>query len=248
MHPALSLAKRKLEDARTEFDQLIAIEAEIIPVIAEKASPAAAIAKTSLRATGIEGVYTGMEGVLKEILTVVDGGVFSGPESWHAHLLAQAGSQIRRTAVQRSYRNASIICSINYECSGTWSATFTVICFAQPMSMRILAASKTSFHYSRWRLRYSCGTSMGIETVEVRPLHLDRASFPALQVRSLSAYRRASRGCVQSLMSHSFKSPIASIRTRKKHGIYRHGSRRPSGPPHHEAAIWARPHPELVEG
>jgi hypothetical protein len=91
MHPALSLAKRKLEDARTEFDQLIAIEAEIIPVIAEKASPAAAIAKTSLRATGIEGVYTGMEGVLKEILTVVDGGVFSGPESWHAHLLAQAG-------------------------------------------------------------------------------------------------------------------------------------------------------------
>jgi hypothetical protein len=90
MHPALSLAKRKLEDARTEFDQLMAIEAEIIPVIAVKASPAASVAKTSLRATGIEGVYTGMEGVLKEILTVVDGGVFAGSESWHAHLLAQA--------------------------------------------------------------------------------------------------------------------------------------------------------------
>jgi len=87
MHPALSLAKRKLEDARTEFDQLVAIEMEIIPVIAEKTSPAASTAKTSLRATGIEGVYTGMEGVLKEILTVADGGVFAGSESWHAHLL-----------------------------------------------------------------------------------------------------------------------------------------------------------------
>jgi len=90
MHPALALAKRKLDDTRIEFDQVLAIEAEIIPSIAEKNSQAARIAKNSLRATSIEGVYTGVEGVLKEILTVIDGEVFAGSEGWHKSLLTQA--------------------------------------------------------------------------------------------------------------------------------------------------------------
>src|SRR5687767_7184364 len=90
MHPALSLAKRKLDDLSAEFRQVLDIEAEVIPRIAAITSPAGTVAKNSLRATGIEGVYTGIEGVLKEILIVIDGGVFAGAESWHAHLLAQA--------------------------------------------------------------------------------------------------------------------------------------------------------------
>jgi hypothetical protein len=48
-------------------------------------------AKNALRASGIEGVYTGIEGVLKEILAVADEGVFARG-SWHAHLLAQAAA------------------------------------------------------------------------------------------------------------------------------------------------------------
>ncbi|MGO9486407.1 MAG: hypothetical protein ACLPX9_17830 [Rhodomicrobium sp.] len=34
MHPALSLAKRKLEDARAEFDAMMAIETDIVPAVA----------------------------------------------------------------------------------------------------------------------------------------------------------------------------------------------------------------------
>ncbi len=45
------------------------------------------------RASGIEGVYTGMENVLKELLAVADGGVFSSSESYHAQLLAQAAQK-----------------------------------------------------------------------------------------------------------------------------------------------------------
>ena len=107
MHPALSLAKRKLEDARTEFDALMAIEADIVPAVIGTMSPVAVAAKNALRASGIEGVYTGIEGVLKEILAIVDEGVFAR-ESWHAHLLAQAaapneqrGASARRRPIKR---------------------------------------------------------------------------------------------------------------------------------------------------
>jgi len=42
------------------------------------------------RASGIEGVYTGIENVLKTILGVTDGGVIADAESYHAQLLAQS--------------------------------------------------------------------------------------------------------------------------------------------------------------
>jgi hypothetical protein len=110
MHPALSLAKRKLDDLEAEFNQVMAIEAEVVPQLTTLGTQAALSAKSSLRATGIEGVYTGIEGVLKEILTVVDGGVFAGAESWHAHLLAQAAApndEKRRPALisEKTYRS-----------------------------------------------------------------------------------------------------------------------------------------------
>jgi hypothetical protein len=92
MHPALALAERQLLDLRAEYDQLLAIEADIIPGIIKNKSPVAPKAILALRATNIGSVYNGIEKVLKEILTVVDGSVFAGPESWHAQLLAQAAS------------------------------------------------------------------------------------------------------------------------------------------------------------
>jgi len=92
MHPALSLAKRKFDDLQTEFAKVIAIENEVVPVLGAMAAASAETAKTALRATGIEGVYTGIEGVLKEVLSVVDGGVFAAAESWHGQLLAQAAA------------------------------------------------------------------------------------------------------------------------------------------------------------
>jgi hypothetical protein len=39
-------------------------------------SPAAEWLRVSGRVTGIEGVYTGIEGCLREVLNVTDGGVF----------------------------------------------------------------------------------------------------------------------------------------------------------------------------
>lgn len=79
----------------------MAIEEQIVPSIARLDSTVAALAISALRATGIEGVYTGMEGVLKEILSQVDGGVFGRAENWHAQLLAQAAGSndaVPRTA------------------------------------------------------------------------------------------------------------------------------------------------------
>jgi pyruvate kinase len=57
---------------------------------------------SALRASSIEGVYTGLEGVLKEVLSVVDDGVSSAGDSWHARLIAQAAdanSQSGRSAI-----------------------------------------------------------------------------------------------------------------------------------------------------
>jgi hypothetical protein len=92
MHPSLSLAKRKFEEVKAEFRQAMTIESDVIPTIAALKTETAVTALNSLRATSIEGVYTGIEGLLKELLAVVDGGVFAAEESWHAHLLAQAAA------------------------------------------------------------------------------------------------------------------------------------------------------------
>jgi hypothetical protein len=90
VHPTLSLAKRKIDDLQREYDQAIKTEAEIVPGMLAQKSRVAIMAVATLKASLIEGVYTGVEGVLREILSVVDGGVPSSGESWHARLLAQA--------------------------------------------------------------------------------------------------------------------------------------------------------------
>lgn len=90
MHVTLALANRKLADLRKEFDNLIAIEAEVIPALDASPSAVARSAKSILRSSGIEGIYTGIEGVLKEIVTTMDEAIPAAGDSWHARLLAQA--------------------------------------------------------------------------------------------------------------------------------------------------------------
>lgn len=90
MQMALALAKRQLEQLRKEFARAISIETQIIPILTKENSETALEAKNALQATYIEGVYTGIENLLKELLTTIDGGVFAVERAWHAHLLAQA--------------------------------------------------------------------------------------------------------------------------------------------------------------
>ena len=90
MHVTLALASKKLADLRKEFDHLVAIEAEVIPRLDESSSPLSRSAKSIILSSGVEGIYTGIEGVLKEIVTTVDGSVAAAQDNWHARLLAQA--------------------------------------------------------------------------------------------------------------------------------------------------------------
>ena len=90
MHPAFALARRKLVETRAEYDAFLSAEAEKIAPLDFDNSPAAEWLRVSGRATGIEGVYTGIEGCLREVLNVTDGGVFASPARFHAQVLAQA--------------------------------------------------------------------------------------------------------------------------------------------------------------
>jgi hypothetical protein len=90
MHPAFALARRKLVETRAEYDSFLSAEAQKIAPLDHDNSPAAEWLRVSGRATGIEGVYTGIEGCLREVLNVTDGGVFAFPGRFHAQVLAQA--------------------------------------------------------------------------------------------------------------------------------------------------------------
>lgn len=90
MHPAFALARKRLSETRVEFDTFLSADQEMIVPMEKIDNPRAAWVRTVTRASGIEGVYTGMEGVLKEVLQVTDGGVFSDGAGFHAQLLAQA--------------------------------------------------------------------------------------------------------------------------------------------------------------
>lgn len=93
MHPAFALASRRLADCRKEFDLLTAIEREIAPALSAMETSSARSALAAVRSSSVESLYTGMEGVLKEVLTAVDGAVFVKGEGWHAQLLAQAAQE-----------------------------------------------------------------------------------------------------------------------------------------------------------
>lgn len=107
MHPAFALTRTRLTETRSEFDAFLqANEERLVPLENDQNASASWIRAVS-RASGIEGVYTGMENVLKEVLNVVDGGVFGKSESFHAQLLAQAAEKTtKRTEVinQELYR------------------------------------------------------------------------------------------------------------------------------------------------
>jgi hypothetical protein len=90
MHPSFARVRRRLDDLREAFDRLTAVEAEIVPVLAATPGEAAAVARNMLRGSGVEGIYSGIEGVLKALLVAADGDVFSEGGAWHARLLAQA--------------------------------------------------------------------------------------------------------------------------------------------------------------
>jgi hypothetical protein len=90
VHPAFALTRTRLTETRSEFDAFLQANAEHLVPLEENQDASAAWLRVVSRASGIEGVYTGMENVLKELLNVVDGGVFGKSESFHAQLLAQA--------------------------------------------------------------------------------------------------------------------------------------------------------------
>lgn len=92
MHPAFALARHKLDELRAEFETGLIIKDEVVPTIQATRQDIAATARSTLQASVIEGVYTGVEGVLKELLAIMDGGVFGASDNWHAQLLAQAAT------------------------------------------------------------------------------------------------------------------------------------------------------------
>lgn len=73
VHPAFALTRTRLTETRSEFDVFLQANQErLIPLEGDQNASAAWIRAVS-RASGIEGVYSGMEGVLKEVHNVVDG-------------------------------------------------------------------------------------------------------------------------------------------------------------------------------
>ena len=91
MHPSLLSAKRHLEDVEIAFRRLEDIEAEVIEHLPDTKS--ATEAKTILRASQIEDIYTGMERTLKDLLKAVDKLIYGAGPSWHKNLLLQAASR-----------------------------------------------------------------------------------------------------------------------------------------------------------
>jgi hypothetical protein len=100
MHPAFALARTRLTETRSEIDAFLqANDERLTPLEADQDASAVWLRAVS-RASGIEGVYTCMENVLKEVLAVVDGGVFGRSSSFHMQLLAQAAAKTdKRTEV-----------------------------------------------------------------------------------------------------------------------------------------------------
>ena len=105
MHPAFALARTRLTETRSELDAFLqANEERLTPLEADQDASAVWLREVS-RASGIEGVYTGMENVLKEVLTVVDGGVFGQSSSFHMQLLA---SRCEDRQENRSHRPGTL--------------------------------------------------------------------------------------------------------------------------------------------
>ena len=90
MHPAFALASLKLEQLKKEHDRFLDAHISVIAPLKAKNDETSQWAWVSLTATGIEHVYTGIEGVLKTLVTQIDGKVHSGKDEYHKALLAQS--------------------------------------------------------------------------------------------------------------------------------------------------------------
>jgi hypothetical protein len=90
VHPAFALTRTRLGETRREFDTFLQASAKTLALLEKDRDSSAEWVRVVARASGIEGVYTGIENVLKTILGVTDGGVIADAESYHAQLLAQS--------------------------------------------------------------------------------------------------------------------------------------------------------------
>ena len=92
MHPAFALASRKLEQLEKEYELFLRSHAAVIVPLQGKDTEESRWSSVALTSTGIEHVYTGIEGVLKSLLGDIDGGVFAKSDEYHKALLAQSAA------------------------------------------------------------------------------------------------------------------------------------------------------------
>jgi septation ring formation regulator EzrA len=97
MHPAFALVSEKLSLLAIEAQKLSAAESTVHAALAKEGGETPLFVATNSRASAIESLYTGIEGILKETLAAVQEPVYSrkgeDQHRWHAQLLAQAAQQ-----------------------------------------------------------------------------------------------------------------------------------------------------------
>jgi hypothetical protein len=91
MHPSLAPAERQLKSLLRAFEDLTAIETEVVAELSGSENKIKA--QSILRAAQVEAIYTGIEKTLSEILKKADGSVYASGADWHVQLLAQAAGQ-----------------------------------------------------------------------------------------------------------------------------------------------------------
>src|SRR5665647_3075812 len=93
MHPAFALASRKLEQLQKEYDLFVRSYSSVIIALKAQGTEEALWSSVVITSTGIEHVYTGIEGVLKSLLNDIDGGIFARAAEYHKALVAQAAAE-----------------------------------------------------------------------------------------------------------------------------------------------------------
>jgi hypothetical protein len=92
-HPAFALASRKLGELQIEFDRFIDVENEVLQgKLAEVGGLSADWARATLKAAAAEGMFSGVESLLEEIISIYEQRIFGDPGKYHQQLLAQAAT------------------------------------------------------------------------------------------------------------------------------------------------------------
>ena len=95
MSPAFGASARKLADLKREWEQLLASRSLLMDFqhsLSGEKSTKRWIVNAAL-SSGVSGLYTGMEDVLRGLISKIDGSVPAGPNS-HQELLEQASISI----------------------------------------------------------------------------------------------------------------------------------------------------------